>query len=239
MESIATLIEVLEQDPVRNCNLLNFIGSYPISQWFRNANSVLVTGQSDQNWVYLSSVSPEELTVLTSRIGPAEQYFAAVEDWMIPLITRGRECEWQLSCIKLYLPGRTVLRAPAVATTALTPDSARFIFEHSHYQAYTTPAYIGERIAAGFSQGIYDGKALIGWVMTHDDGAIGFLQVDDRYRRRGYGRALLTAISLQLRQAGKLPFLHIEPANSASLTLCRQLGFIPDRPVHWLKLSPR
>ncbi len=66
---------------------------------------------------------------------------------------------------------------------------------------------------------------LVGWVLTHDDGSIGLLNVLPEYRRKGYGYELMLAIIRETRKVGKLPFLHIEENNIKSTELALKLGF--------------
>lgn len=49
---------LLENDKVRNINIINFIKNYPV-YWVDTAGeSVLIRGRSDEDWVYISSVLP-------------------------------------------------------------------------------------------------------------------------------------------------------------------------------------
>ncbi|TCL65335.1 ribosomal protein S18 acetylase RimI-like enzyme [Hydrogenispora ethanolica] len=239
MNSLSDILPLLAQDPLRNCNLINFCRSYPVSSIRVEGSSVLIRGRSDQDWIYISSVAPAEFAALTRELEPSDQYFAILEDWMVAQLPGKEKVDWQLSCLKLYLPERTALPdGPFRGLRRLAPADAAYLYQHSHYQSFTSIAYIDERIRNGVGYGIPAGDgALAGWVLTQDDGAIGFLNVLQEYRCQGYGRQLLSAICQRLRQEGQLPFLHIEEDNLPSMKLALGMGFVPDRRIHWLKLK--
>ena len=77
----------------------------------------------------------------------------------------------------------------------------------------------------------------LAWAMTHDDSAIGFLHVLEAYRRQGFAYELTVYLIHQLRQQGKIPFVHIEETNLKSIHLAMKLGFRKDRRVHWFEIQ--
>jgi FR47-like protein. len=113
---------------------------------------------------------------------------------------------------------------------------APYIFENSKYKEYISIEYIEDRIKNGIGLGIYENEKLVAWAITHDDGAIGFLNVLEDYRRKGYGMDVTVAMIKRLLELGQLPFVHIEEDNVKSMNLALKAGFRKDRRVHWIKL---
>lgn len=97
--------------------------------------------------------------------------------------------------------------------------------------------YIQERINNGIGLGIYQDEKLVAWALTHDDGAIGFLNVLEEYRRRGYGYDVTIAMIKKLLEQDEVPFVHIEENNEKSMNLALKTGFRKDRRIHWIKFK--
>lgn len=101
----------------------------------------------------------------------------------------------------------------------------------------TSREYIQDRIQHGFSAGIYESGKLVAWILTQDDSAIGFLNVLEAYRRKGYAYELTVYLTDQLRKQGKIPFVHIEETNHKSIHLARKLGLKKDRRIHGFEIK--
>ena len=86
-DNLNVVIDLLKKDGERNINILNFIETYTKHSYERVGNSVLLRGVSDRPWVFISSNSQAELRQLADRLNKADIYFAAIEDWMISLLT--------------------------------------------------------------------------------------------------------------------------------------------------------
>ncbi|HEX2946933.1 MAG TPA: GNAT family N-acetyltransferase [Clostridia bacterium] len=121
--------------------------------------------------------------------------------------------------------------------TDLTIPDAPVLYNNSDYREYISIGYIEERILNGTGVGIHKDGRLVGWALTHDDGAIGFLHVLEDYRRMGYAARITEAMVSRLIAAGEVPFLHIEESNAASMSLAVKAGFRKDRRIHWIKLA--
>ena len=231
------VIEKLMNERTKNINMINFIKEYPVSDVLLEGDSVLIKGKSDENWVYISSSSKEELTRLRETLTNSDQFFAIMEDWMLPIVLKNRSMDWQLSCMKLYFPDDIVLPDNQCKIDELRVDEAQYIYDNYEYQKFTTVEYIKERILKGLALGIHKDNTLIAFILTHDDGAIGFLHVLPEHRRKGYAQELTIAAIKKLRQAGEIPFVHIEEDNKKSMGLALKAGFKKDRRIHWIKVK--
>ncbi len=219
--------------------MLNFIESYPVRSLERIGDSVLLRGESDCLWVYISSPDERELKAVAERLTGTDRAFAAIEEWMLPVLVQGKEFSWELSLTRLVLPEHiTFPEAPGSPLGPLSLDDAEYIYEHSLYQKVTRADYIRERIQAGPSACVRESGKLAAWLMTQDDGSIGVLHVLDEYRGRGYAYDLTVYLIARLREQGRLPFVQVEDTNTKSMNLALKLGFRKDRRIRWFKIKP-
>lgn len=225
-------LSILEKDRLRNSNIINFIENNRINDIAIVNNSVLVRGVTDREWLYISSTDKKELKILCSN-NSNDKNFGVIENWMIPIVIKENKIRWRLTAIKLYLPDNILMDKPKYNAVPISLDDVDFIFENSTYKDYLTKDYISDRIKKGISAGIYKSGKLIAWAITHDDGAMGFLNVLEEYRRRGYAQAVSYSMIDQLRAKKKIPFAHIEENNIKSMNLTLKMGFLKDRVVNW------
>lgn len=235
--NINDILKILQRDKIRNANLIHFVQAYPIERIHVAGDSVLIQGKSDQSWIYISSQSKQEFRMVLNYLTDEDQYFAIIEAWMIPMLIKGKDIIWKLSCVKLYFPEGISLPETKYSIAQLSVEEAGYIYENYQYKAYTSISYISERIQKGIALGIYEDHRLVAWIITHDDGAMGFLTVLPDYQRKRYGYELSIAMIKRLREAGNIPFVHIEADNDPSMRLALKLGFIKERQVHWFKRS--
>jgi len=237
MPGMEEMKQFLRRDMDRNINMLYFLEDNPVDIIQRTGNSVILRGRSDRRWTYISCPDELELAGLVPFLDERDRSFAVVEDWMMPLLTGGKRVKWKLSTVKLILPEHVnVSPVPFMHIRSLSPADIQSIYEHSEYIDFISAGYIRERIMSGPSAGIPVNGTLAGWIMTHDDGAIGFLHIVEDYRRKGYAKALMAHMIQQVRGTGRIPFVHIEETNFKSMGLALQLGFYRDRLVHWFEI---
>ena len=227
----------LKQNLRKNINLINFMENNSVHDIRRVGESVLVHGESDRSWVCISSSREEEVRQLLQTLSENDRNFAALEDWILPIVSAGREVVWKLSTVQYVLPDSIILPKPGISSNSLSVKDAQWIFTHSDYKNYISQEYIEDCIQRGPSAGIIADGKLAAWGMTQDDGAIGFLHVLKNYRRRGYARSIALALVEKVRAAGKLPFAYIEPENRSSTALFLNLGFERDKVIHWFEVK--
>lgn len=231
------IIEFLKKDEINNINIINFIENYPISYIERVGDSVVAKGTSDKDWIYISSKSKEELEFIKSKLKHSDKNFAVIEEWMIPILTKGAKIKWKLSTMKLILLNKIHISEPKNNMTDLTIDDAEFIYKSSDYKDFLSIQYVTERITNGKSSCIrYMGKP-IAWGMTQDDGAIGFLHVLLEYRGKRYARDVIMDLIKKIRAENKISFGHIEEENEKSMKLATSLGFKKDKVVSWFEIE--
>lgn len=234
IEAIASDLAV---DRTRNCSLLNFIRDNRVLSIDRVGGSFLVRGRSDHDWVYASGSDPGELGMLARRLSEKDEYFAAIEPWMVPLLRGERGMAWSLPMVRFILPDAVALPVVEAATEALSPDDAVVVYEDSNYADFISLDYARSRILAGPAVGVREDDMLVAWGMTQDDGAMGFLHVLQPYRQRGFGRRITIALATELRRRGRLPFAHISESNGSAISLVTTLGFERGEAVQWFRLE--
>lgn len=230
-------LELLKKERVKNISIINFITDYRVNRIERVGDSLLIRGTSDHDWVFFSSSSEHELIKLIAMLTPQDEYFSVIEDWMMPYIVKKKEVLWKLSCVKLYFPDELDAAEPRNTIAELTGDMAEYIFNNSKYKDYVSVEYIVDRIEKGTALGIFDGSKLVAWLLTHDDGAMGFLHVLGGYRGRGYAHDLTYTMIKALRAKGQLPFVQIEESNAHSMGLSQKLGFRRDCIINWFQVK--
>lgn len=231
------ILDFLKENEIENLNIINFIENYPIHFIERVGNSILVKGTSDRNWVYISSNSEEELEIIKNRLDINDKNFAIIEDWMIPIITKGTKIKWKMATMRLILPSEIQIFEPKNKVEDLKINDAEFIYDNSHYKDYISIPYIIDRITNGESSCIRYRNNPIGWAVTQDDGALGFLHVLPEYRKNGYARDIMVDLIKKVRAKSKIPFVHIEESNEKSMNLALSLGFTKDKVVNWFELG--
>ena len=227
------IIEYLKKDRINNINIINFIENYPIYYTEKIGNSIIVKGTSDRNWIYISSKSEEELTIIMRGLNNSDKNFAVMEDWMIPILKEDNKMKWKLSTMRLILPHGTAIPELKQSVSKLSVSDAEFIYANSDYKDFISIQYIIERIINGESSCICYGDIPIAWGITQDDGAIGFLHVLPGYRNMGYGKDVMVDLIKKIRDKKKIPFGHIEEKNEKSMRLALSLGFEKDKVVSW------
>ena len=237
MEQINGIIESLKKDRLANINLINFIENNHIIGIERIGDSLLVRGKSDRNWVYIGCSSDSELSAIKGLLNEQDKSFAAIEDWMVPVLLKDEAILWNMSLTQFYLPDDVELPDPVHQTNALSEQEAGIVFDNSEYQDCISLEYIEDRIRVGISTGLYENSKLVAWGLTHDDGGLGSLHVLESVRRKGYGSNITLSLIKEVRRANKVPFCYIEKDNDKSINLVSKLGFIKHRDCHWFEIE--
>lgn len=211
--------------------------NYPVLTLNIVGNSVVARVKSDEVWVYVAGRSREELQQLIGGLDEGDKCFAMSDEWMIPYVAGNRETEYVLSCVKLVYDGNVLLPPVNYDVVQLSPEDTLYIHANSRYNEYTTVNYVEERIRNGDALGIrMDGKLVV-WLITHDDGAIGFMNVHEGYRRKGLATAVTSAMARRLLERGEIPLVHIEEDNYKSMNLALKTGFRKYGKYYWVKLK--
>jgi len=229
--------KLLQQDEMANMSMLGFFAKHKPLKILQKGESVMAMGKSDENWWYVSCKTVEDFDWFLENTGSEDKFIATIDDRLLEQVKERFTCRWILSCQRFYLPNRIAIPEPTLEISVISPTDAEHIFTNSNYQTYTSIPYIKEQIEQGPGAAYHSGDKLVGWVLTHDDGAMGMLHVLDNFRRQGIAKALVVDLIRKIRKTGIIPFTYVEPSNCASLELIKGLGFVKDRTIHWANLN--
>ncbi len=230
------IAEVLNKNRVQNMPIFGFFENYKIEKTFNSGKSHILTGSSDYTWAYISSDNKEELIKLLNDFAYETLYFANVEDWMLPLLTRNKKIEWRLTTERFYIPEKKEVVKPGIECKPIDPQMGDYIYNNSAYKDFTSVEYICDRLSKDISAGFWQDHRLAGWALTHDDSSLGFLNILQQYRGKGIGENLLRFLVCERINNDKMAFVNIESQNVQTKKLLSKIGFEFDRKVSWIKL---
>lgn len=226
----------LRKNRKRNISILGFIENYPVIKVLKEGETVLIMGKSDNLWAYISSNSKEELEEILKNFKYETKYFASLEKWMVPIVTKGKEADWKLTTYRYIFPYDIQVKPQSQKVKELDISYANYIYNHSNYQKFTSTEYIKDRINKDAAVGLFDKGKLTAWGLTHDDGALGFLHVLSEYRGNGYGKEIVKTLINKKRELEKPVFANVEPQNIQAKRLLTDLGFVVDEEIRWVKI---
>jgi ribosomal protein S18 acetylase RimI-like enzyme len=229
--------KLLRMNSISNISMLGFFAKHNPTKILRISNSIMALGKSDENWWYLCCNKPDDFNWFLDQTGKDDRYLATIDDSILDRVKSRFTCRWTLSCLRLYLPNDIVIPEPTLAISSLYTTDAEHIYKNSNYKQYSSVDYIREQIKQGIGSAYRDGETLAGWVITHDDSAIGMLHVLTPYRQKGVAKALVSDLVRKIRETGLMPYTYVEPSNTASMNLIKSLGFTPDRAIHWVNIN--
>lgn len=140
---------------------------------------------------------------------------------------------YHLGCVQAVYPSkqRFVLSSKVTIQPLCLEDLDIVLAHYKHADR----AYITERVSAGsMRKAVVDGQ-LAAFIGRHAEGTIGMLEVLPAWRRRHIGEELEKAYINLLLDQGRIPYCHVDTANTASLSLQKKLGMSWGKDViHWL-----
>ena len=116
----------------------------------------------------------------------------------------------------------------------LTLNQLDFVF--SHYNKFVDLEYLKERIANKKMVGLFFQNQITGFIGIHREGAMGMLEIDEKYRRRNFATFLEKYIINRQLEEHKIPYCQIIQGNLKSLSLQKKLGFsFSEEMIFWMK----
>ena len=231
------IADVLEKDKVRNMPIFGFFGNYKLEKHHKHSDSLILLGSSDYTWAYISAENKEDLHQLLKELEYDTLYFANVEDWMLPILTRKKKIEWRLTTERYFIPEKKGITQSEINCEKIDPSMGDYIYNNSAYKDFTSVEYICDRLSKDISAGYNVSEQLVGWVLTHDDSSIGFLNIIQQFRGQGIGENLLRYIVTERLKQGRPAFVNIESQNVQTKKMLEKIGFEFDRKISWIKLT--
>lgn len=234
------LMRKLAENRIKYESYRLFIEGNPFLGYEQAGDAFLFRGDSDGPWVYFVCSTYEEFMSLVDLLTPKDKQFAMVDEYMLEALLKRGELDYDMRAMRLYLPESAVIEETipeGVHMRALTLQDVGKMYSHYTYAESASESYFMQRIQAFGGYGVEVEGELVGWILTHDDGALGVLHVLESHRGRGFAEALTRKLCVELRGKDILPTLGILPENHASMALALKLGFVQDRIIHWIKLK--
>uniref|UniRef100_A0A182QI03 N-acetyltransferase domain-containing protein n=1 Tax=Anopheles farauti TaxID=69004 RepID=A0A182QI03_9DIPT len=106
---------------------------------------------------------------------------------------------------------------------------------------HTGSLFLLQRLAAwNPNVGLYEQSSgkLVAWCFRLQAGALGALQVDEDYKRRGFGTVVTIALAKQIAALGHDCYGLVNAANTPSKQMFERVGFKHDGEAYWLRTIP-
>ncbi len=229
--------KTLLKDKLKNISMLGFFSKRDPVKILKHNKSIMAMGISDQPWWYVAIKKPYDFAWFLDHTGTEDRYLAVIEDDLLEDLRLRFTFRWKLSVYRFFLDKELGDSPCDLNIKNLTTADAEHIFNNSNYKDYLSLDYVKEQINQGPAIGYWENGVLAGWVLTHDDGALGMLHVLDDYRRKGIARKLVLEIIKRVQALGLIPFTYVEPENCPSFNLIKSLNFTTDRIVHWVNIN--
>ena len=205
MELKKQAINILNKDRISNYAMINLLNNNKISKIEIYKSSVALKQNRSEKWVHLISKNLEELEEFIPLL-KNERYFAATNTSFIETIAHNREVRWREDCFRLAYLKKDKFNCKTTYPE-LTLSDAEIVNNFWPYKSKYSLEYIKTRIKEGVSIGYFIKDKPISWIITQDDGAMGFFHTLKEYRRRGYGEKTTKALINKL--MSNPPFTHL------------------------------
>lgn len=180
----------------------------------------------------ISSSSREEGERLFALVPEEAMLFVTSQEFMNEPVCKRFGCQIFHECIQVCYPQKQSLPVKHKDIRLLTSCDLEYVMEH---YSMGDREYIAERIAAKAMYGAYVEGKLAGFVGMHDEGSMGMLFVEEKYRRLGIGESLEAYNINRICEKGWTPYAHIIVGNDVSMHLQERLGmYAAENPIWWL-----
>jgi hypothetical protein len=218
------IVSFLKRDHIRNMDAIYSLQDYNAQSLERIGNSVLLRG-GDRPWVYVSSTDQEEL-ILVARLTDDDRCFAAIEEWMVPILTRDKTVMWDLSMMRWILrrnpfPFRAGMTLKSCRSWKKIPGLFTIIcrIRNSPRRSISgTGSGKGPMEASTGKKNRLPGPRRMTMAQSASQ------NVFRDCRRKGYAHALTIFLVNRVREQRRIPYLHIEETNTDAMN-SHQPGF--------------
>lgn len=233
-EEKQTVIRRLSKEKRNHIHIMESLGRGRGEILYRKGEELLVFDREAKVCMLLcgeEKLQTEKKELLAAVPEQAKWALVLQERLAEELVGRGFEM-WNKCSQYLYTAGQSL---PVKYKDIHRLDIGDLDYVSGHYPL-ETEAYLKGRILSGAMYGaLTDGK-LVGFTGTHDEGGMGMLYVEEKYRRQGIGESLLAYNINRTLERGWIPYGHVLEGNTVSEHLLEKLGlYRAGRRVLWLK----
>lgn len=189
--------------------------------WDRSCKLCMMTAKNREAGERMLALAPAE-TVL----------FVTSQEFMNEAVCRRFGLAVFLECCQVCDTRREALPVKHKDIRKLWMDDEILRYLTEHY-AMEDEDYLKDRILNGAMYGAFVEEKLVGFVGVHDEGSMGLLYVEEKYRRRGIGESLEAFLINRQREQGYTPYAHIVVGNEISLKLQNRMGLLASQESIW------
>ncbi len=218
-------------------------GSWWTDRWPR-PRAVLCRGRRSASRTAFSLFAENEESaerVLDGIDWSVEVRFSALENRFLPLVRRrGKDVsEHPCGMFRVEPSGFRPGGMPDGAACRAEPlrrEDAALVTRHWAYGEDET--YPLSRIVGAPTACIRVGGRPVAWALIHFDGSMGMVHTLDEHRRKGFARAVVSALVEARFRAGRTPYCFIVDGNDTSVRLFEGLGFFRQADLAWVSCAP-
>ncbi|MFQ5914326.1 MAG: GNAT family N-acetyltransferase [Nitrospinota bacterium] len=170
-----------------------------------------------------------------------EVRFSGLDTRFLSLVRRraGTVSDNPCGMFRLEKTGFRPFQAPDAGTHPVEPLRREDAALITRYWAYgEDESYPLSRIEGSPTTCIRIGGQPVAWALVHYDGSIGMVYTLEEHRRKGYARAVVSALVEERFRSGRAPFCFIVDGNQASVRLFQGLGFFRQADLSWVFCAP-
>lgn len=237
------IIEILKEDEIANLNMICAIENIDMGIYGQKEDRLRIYVDDEiepsgvivrehNYWFYIYHRHEKFLKVAKDFLDQFDEYGVdacdkKVYDYMI----KDRIVEWDEHCYLYYHDIQ--VEKPSIKLESLRPEDADLVNDHYTYKDETSIHFIRDNISNRPSS-VYrvEGRA-VAWVMVHRDGSTGIMYVKEEFRNKGLAYDLSLDLIHKLKALDKIPFIHINVNNHASMALADKVGFKMYKPIYW------
>lgn len=159
------------------------------------------------------------------------------DERLVDIVRVACPCQTRIPYYLAWYEGKKHLSIPKhYQFKKLQPKDFETVMRHYHYAEFYNAEAIRTLLSEGKFIGGYEGDKLVGFIGEHPYGALGMLEVFEPYRRRGWGKALLSYKVNEWLSCGRIPWTEIMCDNKISFELHASLAFHIDTttPHMWM-----
>jgi len=229
------LLKYLQKERIRNLHLINSLIIKEVKNIYEFNNSYLIEYVKGKYSIYGNDKN--SINKLLQDIPSGKYSFSSVEDWIYDILEKRGDIIWNQKIYRFHLPDNIYMPNVKNKVINLTKDNIDIVNNTWPFKSETSINYIGERMQKGPSSLIMINNEPAAWGMLHNNGAIGFLYTQTKYRRKGYAKDILIDLSQKVRESNNIPFLYTVAENINSINLSRKLSFTEDGIYYWTGLK--
>ncbi len=230
------ILDELCKHRLKNLEIINLINSKVEFTYQKFGNSYLFKFDSNVDKFNIHIVSDNEMDVklIIKNLGKNDTHIVSSEDWILDLIRAKKKIVHEEITTKYSLPDNVEMKNYTLNIEPIRIEDAVIVDKKWVFTNENSYSYILSRIKNEVTAAIYKNGRIIAWNLTHSDGSLGILYVEEEYRKRNFAYEMTSYMVQNLRAKSKIPFFFILKGNVKSTNLAQKIGFEKSGTVHWL-----